>query len=1159
MSRKYEEYQGLNLPNVAQAVLEKWKNERVFEASITTRDGAEPFVFFEGPPSANGLPGIHHVMARSIKDIFCRYQTLKGKQVKRKAGWDTHGLPVELGVEKELGITKEDIGKKISVEDYNKACREAVMRYTDIWNRLTEEMGYWVDMENPYITFDPKYMESVWWLLGQLYDKNLLYKGYTIQPYSPMAGTGLSSHELNQPGCYRDVKDTTVVAQFKILEDQKLPFHDNVGTRSVAYLLAWTTTPWTLSSNTALCVGPKIEYVLVSTFNPYTYEPVQVVLAKELVSAHFGKGFEQVETAGELSNYEQGAKQIPFVILGSCKGSDLLGIRYEQLLPGALPFENADQAFRVISGDFVTTSDGTGIVHIAPTFGADDARVATESGVPAMLVLDEKGVPVPLVDLRGRFRMEVADAVFGLGGEYVKADYLTDAETEEEFHKQKEALKAIIPDLKAYMSVDERIALKLKIENRAFKIEKYEHSYPHCWRTDKSVLYYPLDSWFIKVTNVKERMMELNNTINWKPASTGTGRFGEWLKNANDWNLSRSRYWGIPIPIWSTEDGDERICISSVEQLKAECSKAVSAGLMSENPLEAFKPNNFSKENYGQIDLHKNYVDEIILVSPSGKAMKRESDLIDVWFDSGAMPYAQWHYPFENKELIDNNLSYPADFIAEGVDQTRGWFYTLHAIATMCFDSVAYKNVLSNGLVLDKNGQKMSKRLGNAVDPFETLAKYGPDATRWYLITNAQPWDNLKFDTDGITEVQRKFFGTLYNTYSFFALYANIDGFNYSEAEIALNDRPEIDRWILSKLNSLIAQVDEAYASFEPTRAGRLIQDFVSDQLSNWYVRLCRRRFWKGEYETDKISAYQTLYTCLEAVAIMGSPIAPFYLDQLFSDLNAISGRHPVNSVHLAFFPKSNADLIDLELEAQMEIAQNVSSLVLGLRAKEKIRVRQPLQKIMVPILDNHFAANIKHVQELILSEVNVKELELLAHENNVFVKSIKPNFKTIGPKYGKQMKAIAALVAQMDQHGIAEVETNKGWTGLIDGDEIILDMSDFEIRAEDIPGWLVASENGLTVALDSTITETLRMEGVARELVNRIQNLRKDSGLEVTDKIRLTLKSSEFIQLAAEANKQFICDEVLATDLKITSDNFEGLSTDIEEDADTLIRVDKI
>ncbi|WP_343748795.1 isoleucine--tRNA ligase [Fluviicola sp.] len=1164
MSQKYNEYSGLNLPNVAQAVLEKWKNERVFEASITSREGAEPFVFFEGPPSANGLPGIHHVMARSIKDIFCRYQTLKGKQVKRKAGWDTHGLPVELGVEKELGITKEDIGKKISVEDYNRACREAVMRYTDIWNRLTEEMGYWVDMEDPYITYDPKYMESVWWLLGQLYNKDLLYKGYTIQPYSPAAGTGLSSHELNQPGAYRDVKDTTVVAQFKVDFDsaqstlQKFGLEGRLSGAEV-YFLAWTTTPWTLSSNTALCVGPNIEYVLVSTFNQYTHEAIQVVLAKDLVKNHFGKGFVAVESEAALADYDKSGKNIPFVVLGSCKGSDLVGIRYEQLLKGALPYENADQAFRVISGDFVTTSDGTGIVHIAPTFGADDARVAAESGVPAMLVLDDKGNPVPLVDLRGRFRMEVSDPVFGLGGEFVKADYLSEEEKQAEFAKQHESLKAIIPDLKGYMSADERITLKLKIENRAFKIEKYEHSYPHCWRTDKPVLYYPLDSWFIKVTNVKERMIELNNTINWKPASTGSGRFGEWLKNANDWNLSRSRYWGIPIPIWSTEDNDERICISSVEQLKAECDKAVAAGLMTENPLKAFVPNDFSKENYGQIDLHKNYVDEIILVSDSGKPMKRESDLIDVWFDSGSMPYAQWHYPFENKELIDNHQSYPADFIAEGVDQTRGWFYTLHAIATMCFDSVAYKNVVSNGLVLDKNGQKMSKRLGNAVDPFETLAKYGPDATRWYMITNAQPWDNLKFDVDGITEVQRKFFGTLYNTYSFFALYANIDGFSYAEADIPLNERPEIDRWILSKLNSLIAQVDEAYASFEPTRAGRLIQDFVTDQLSNWYVRLCRRRFWKGDYTSDKISAYQTLYTCLKAVAVMGSPIAPFYLDQLFTDLNSISGRHQVNSVHLALFPKSDAALIDTELEAQMEIAQNVSSLVLALRKKEKIRVRQPLQKIMVPVLDERFATNIQHVQDLILSEVNVKELELLDASNTVFVKSIKPNFKTIGPKYGKQMKAIAALFAQLDQNAIAEIEKNQGWTGVVDGEEVVLELNDFEIRAEDIPGWLVASENGLTVALDSTISESLRMEGVARELVNRIQNLRKDSGLEVTDRIHLTLKSSEFIQLAAEANKQFICEEVLASDLKFSSEPFEGLTTDIEADADTVIKVEKV
>lgn len=1157
MSRKYNEYDGLNLPNVAQVVLEKWKNERVFEASVTSREGAKPFVFFEGPPSANGLPGIHHVMARSIKDIFCRYKTLKGFQVKRKAGWDTHGLPVELGVEKELGITKEDIGKKISVDDYNKACREAVMRYTDIWNRLTEEMGYWVDMDDPYITYQPKYMESVWWLLGQLYEKNLLYKGYTIQPYSPAAGTGLSSHELNQPGCYRDVKDTTVVAQFKVLEGGIAPFQESQ-LPSNTYFLAWTTTPWTLSSNTALCVGPNIEYVLVRTFNPYTFEEIHVILAKDLVAAHFSKGFVAVEDVAGLATYEKGAKQIPFVVLGTAKGADLVGMRYEQLLPGALPYEHADQAFRVIAGDFVTTSDGTGIVHIAPTFGADDARVAAEAGVPAMLVLDDKGNPVPLVDLRGRFRSEVSDPVFGLGGEFVKADYLTDAEKETELALQRDRLKTIIPELKAYMSVDERIALKLKIENKAFKIEKYEHSYPHCWRTDKPVLYYPLDSWFIKVTNVKERMIALNNTINWKPASTGSGRFGEWLKNANDWNLSRSRYWGIPIPIWSSEDGDERICIASVAQLKAECDKAVAAGLMSSNPLKDFVPNDFSENNYAQIDLHKNYVDEMVLVSSTGKPMKRESDLIDVWFDSGAMPYAQWHYPFENKELIDDGGAYPADFIAEGVDQTRGWFYTLHAIATMAFDSVAYKNVVSNGLVLDKNGQKMSKRLGNAVDPFDTLAKYGPDATRWYMITNAQPWDNLKFDVDGITEVQRKFFGTLYNTYSFFVLYANIDGFSYSEPEIPMNERPEIDRWILSRLNSLIAQVDEAYANYEPTRAGRLIQEFVSDQLSNWYVRLCRRRFWKGDYSSDKISAYQTLYTCLESVAILGAPIAPFYLDQLFTDLNTMTGRYEVNSVHLAEFPVVNQDCIDADLEAQMEIAQQVSSLVLALRKKEKIRVRQPLQKIRIPVLNDRFARHIRHVQELILSEVNVKELELLDASNTVFVKSIKPNFKTIGPKYGKQMKAIAALVAQFDQQAIAGVELNQGWSGEIDGEQIVLDSQDFEIRAEDIPGFLVASEYGLTVALDNTITDELRREGIARELINRVQNLRKDSGLEVTDRIALTVDCAMELQVAIAQNQEYVCNEVLATSISFgTYEN--AVVIDLMEEADAKIGLSKV
>ncbi|HNR85928.1 MAG TPA: isoleucine--tRNA ligase, partial [Taishania sp.] len=1033
MSKKYQEYKGLNMPELAKEVMQKWDAENVFQQSITSREGKEPYVFFEGPPSANGLPGIHHVMARSIKDIFCRYQTLKGKQVKRKAGWDTHGLPVELGVEKELGITKEDIGKKISVDDYNKACKQAVMRYTDIWNNLTKEMGYWVDMENPYITYDSKYMESVWWLLGELYSKNLLYKGYTIQPYSPKAGTGLSSHELNQPGCYRDVTDTTVVAQFKVKEGQQLPF--NYTDAQNTYILAWTTTPWTLPSNTALTVGPKIEYVLVKTFNQYTFREIYVILAKNLVGYQFGGKYFAVENEADLTSFTKEDKKIPYYIIGECLGNDLIGINYEQLLPYALPYENADKAFKVIPGDFVTTEDGTGVVHTAPTFGADDARVANEAGVPGMLVLDEHEKAVPLVDLQGKFRPEMGE----FAGMFVKNEYYNDGEAPEK-------------------SVDVQIAIKLKEENKAFKVEKHVHSYPHCWRTDKPVLYYPLDSWFIRVTDVKERMIALNNTINWKPESTGSGRFGKWLENANDWNLSRSRYWGIPIPIWRTEDGTEEICITSVEQLKQACEKAVEAGFMSANPLASFEVGNMSDANYSTVDLHKNYVDAIVLVSESGKPMKRESDLIDVWFDSGAMPYAQWHYPFENKELIDNHLSYPADFIAEGVDQTRGWFYTLHAIATMVFDSVAYKNVVSNGLVLDKNGQKMSKRLGNAVDPFDTLSKYGPDATRWYMITNAQPWDNLKFDVDGISEVQRKFFGTLYNTYSFFALYANIDGFDYTEEEIELAKRPEIDRWILSKLNTLIAQVDEAYSTYEPTKAGRLIQDFVCDQLSNWYVRLCRRRFWKSDDAQDKISAYQTLYTCLETVALLGSPIAPFFMDKLFSDLNAVTNKHAVVSVHLADFPKVDSTIINNRLEAQMDIAQRISSLVLGIRKKERLKVRQPLQKIIVPVLDKTFASDLAHVSDLILSEVNVKELELLEEGNGMFVKQIKPNFKTIGPKYGKQMKAIAAMVAQFTQDDIASVEANKGWKGEIEGVAIELDNADFEIVAQDIPGWLVSS-----------------------------------------------------------------------------------------------------
>ncbi|NVK64561.1 MAG: isoleucine--tRNA ligase [Flavobacteriales bacterium] len=1128
---KYPTYSGLNLPNVASRVLEQWERERVFEQSVEKREGEKPFIFFEGPPSANGLPGIHHAMGRSIKDIFCRYKTLKGFQVKRKAGWDTHGLPVELGVEKELGITKEDIGKKISVEEYNAACKKAVMKYTDIWNDLTQKMGYWVDMDDPYITYESKYMESVWWLLGQLYDKGLMYKGYTIQPYSPKAGTGLSSHEINQPGCYRDVTDTTVVAQFKLAEGQTLPSRLLNGASEKGALsevevhfLAWTTTPWTLPSNTALTVGPKIEYVLAKTFNQYTFEPMHVVLAKNLVGYQFKKPYVLAESDEDFANYKAGDKKIPYTIVGECLGADLAGLKYEQLLPYALPMEDADKAFQVIVGDFVTTEDGTGIVHTAPTFGADDAKVAKDAGVPGLLVKDENGNAVPLVDLQGRFRPEMGE----FAGMYVKNEYYTEGEAPEK-------------------SADIQLAIKLKTENKAFRVEKYVHSYPHCWRTDKPVLYYPLDSWFIKVTDKRDRMMELNDTINWKPESTGTGRFGKWLENANDWNLSRSRYWGIPIPIWRTEEGDEQICISSAEQLKAECEKAVSAGLMDKNPLADFVVGDMSDENYAKVDFHKNYMDEVILVSDSGKPMKREADLIDVWFDSGSMPYAQWHYPFENKELIENREGYPADFIAEGVDQTRGWFYTLHAIATMVFDSVAYKNVVSNGLVLDKNGQKMSKRLGNGVDPFETLNKYGADATRWYMITNAQPWDNLKFDVDGIAEVQRKFFGTLYNTYSFFALYANIDGFD--AAQHTTDYKTEIDRWVLSKLNSLVADVDEAFASYEPTKAGRLIQEFVGDHLSNWYVRLCRKRFWVGDMTEDKMAAYQTLHTCLNTIAIISSPIAPFYMDQLYQDLNGTT-----ESVHLADYPAVNSNLINKELEEQMQIAQRTSSMVLGLRKKENLRVRQPLQKIMVPALDETFAANLMHVKELILAEVNVKELELLGKDNDVLVKSIKPNFKTIGPKYGKQMKSIAAMVRGFSGDDIATIEANNGWSGEVDGVAVELDLNDFEIAAQDIPGWTVSSDGNLTVALDVTLTDELKSEGIARELVNRVQNLRKDSGLEVTDRILLKVDTNELIQNAIEANKEYVCNEVLANDVQFESLDGDALVTDLVEAEDAKI-----
>ncbi|MEN9972632.1 MAG: hypothetical protein RIS20_979 [Bacteroidota bacterium] len=1139
MHTKYPEYKGLNLPNVAQSVLEKWQNESIFEKSISTREGNDSYVFFEGPPSANGLPGIHHVMGRAIKDIFCRYQTLKGKQVKRKAGWDTHGLPVELGVEKELGITKEDIGTKISIDEYNDACRKAVMRYTDIWNDLTVKMGYWVDMENPYITYEPKYMESVWWLLSQLYQKNLIYKGYTIQPYSPKAGTGLSSHELNQPGCYKDVKDTTVVAMFKANNPATIATAFQVSDEVITHtkdihFLAWTTTPWTLPSNTALTVGPNIEYALVATYNQYTYEPITVILAKNLIGYQFSKGFEAKQSLAELSGYEAGSKVIPYVVLGTCLGKDLLGNTYEQLLPYALPAENPEKAFVVIPGDFVTTEDGTGIVHTAPTFGADDAKVAADAGVPAMLVADDRGNLVPLVDLQGRFRPEMGE----FAGMYVKNEYYNEGEEPER-------------------SADVQIAIKLKEENKAFKVEKYEHNYPHCWRTDKPVLYYPLDSWFIRVTDKKDRMVELNQTIQWKPESTGTGRFGKWLENANDWNLSRSRYWGIPIPIWSTEEGDERICIESVEQLKTECEKSIAAGIMQSNPFAEFETGNMSAENYAKIDLHKHKVDEVILVSPSGKPMKREADLIDVWFDSGSMPYAQWHYPFENKEIIENRTGYPADFIAEGVDQTRGWFYTLHAISTMVFDSVAYKNVVSNGLVLDKNGQKMSKRLGNGIDPFSTLEKYGPDATRWYMITNAQPWDNLKFDLEGITEVQRKFFGTLYNTYSFFALYANLDEFDYSEADIALEDRPEIDRWVLSKLHSLIADVDAAYQEYEPTKAGRAIQDFVTEQLSNWYVRLCRRRFWKNDDPSDKLAAYQTLYTCLETVSILASPIAPFFMDQLFQDLNAVSGKHTEESVHLAQFPKANDQVIDKTLESQMELAQKSCSLVLGLRKKHMLRVRQPLQKIMIPVLNQDVAEQLMHVKDLILSEVNVKELELLTDGAGMLVKSIKPNFKTIGPKYGKQMKSIATLVAGFNQEDIVSVESNGGWNGEIEGATITLDLADFEINAQDIPGWLVASEGGITVALDITLSDELKAEGISREVVNRIQNMRKDSGFEVTDRISVEIDTTETVEQAIKQFEAYICNEVLANSIhfvKLT----DGTKEAIEADGDTVFNIIK-
>lgn len=1111
-------YSHLDLPATAEEIASFWEAHLTFEASVSTREGRPPFVFYEGPPSANGLPGIHHVLARALKDIFCRYKTQQGFQVKRKAGWDTHGLPVELGVEKELGITKEDIGKTISISEYNDACREAVMRYTDVWNDLTKKMGYWVDMEDPYITYTSKYMESVWWLLSTLYKKGLIYKGYTIQPYSPMAGTGLSSHELNQPGCYRDVSDTSVTAQFETIDDT-LPAALRGDTP--LHVLAWTTTPWTLPSNTALTVGPKISYAIVHTFNQYTFEPIRVLLAEKLISKQFGKKYVQAENQAALNAYSQGDKTIPFLITQQIKGADLVGIRYKQLWnQSPLPYENAQDAFRIITGDFVTTEDGTGIVHTAPTFGADDAKVAKEATppIPPLLILDENENPVPLVDLQGKFRTEV-----GLvGGKFIKNEFYPEGEAPEK-------------------SVDVAIAIRLKEENKAFKVEKYVHSYPHCWRTDAPVLYYPLDSWFIKVQGHKDRMVGLNKTIQWKPAKTGEGRFGNWLANANDWNLSRSRFWGIPLPIWRTAEGDETRVIGSIQELKEAVDEAVAAGLMIKNPFEGFAGSDMSDSNYDKVDLHKDTVDDLVLLSETGKPMYRESDLIDVWFDSGAMPYAQWHYPFENKEKVDGGGAFPADYIAEGVDQTRGWFYTLHTIATLVFDSVAYKNVVSNGLVLDKNGQKMSKRLGNAVDPFETLKTYGPDATRWYMISNANPWDNLKFDVAGIEEVKRKFFGTLYNTYAFFSLYANIDGFKFEEAAIPLQERPEIDQWILSELHTLIQNTTNHFDAYEPTRACRAISHFVTEDLSNWYVRLCRRRFWKGSYEADKIAAYQTLYECLMSVAKLMAPVAPFYADRLYQDLNSITQQETASSVHLAYYPKSNNAFINPALEQKMQRAQKITSLVLSLRKREKIKVRQPLQRIMIPVLDDLERQQVAAISSLIASEVNVKQVELLDDTSSILVKEVKPNFKTLGPRFGKDMKLVAQAIQALSDTQVQTLEKEGTLKLNLGGKEITLAADDVVISSKDVSGWLVASEQGVTVALDIQMNESLQLEGMARELVNRLQNIRKDLGFDVTDTISLTLRENDALAAVLKQNKTYIQHEILATSITLVKDELEA------------------
>lgn len=1137
MSNKYREYKQLDLTRIGSEVLEKWQKEDTFRQTLKLREGSKPFIFFEGPPSANGQPGIHHVMARTIKDIFCRYKSQKGYYVSRKAGWDTHGLPVELGVEKKLGITKEDIGSKISVDDYNAECRSEVMKYKDMWDKLTTQMGYWVDLDNPYITFKNEYIETLWYLLGQLYQKGYLYKGYTIQPFSPAAGTGLSSHELNMPGCYRDVKDTTAVVQFSMKEQQKLKEQFNINAEEHIYFIAWTTTPWTLPSNTALAVGPGIDYVFVRTFNPYSGELEIVVMAKARMNAYCP----EKNAALAFADYKKGDKDIPFEVLAECKGKDLVGYSYEQLMNFVSPMGNA---FKVIGGDYVTTEDGTGIVHIAPTFGADDDRVAKQAGIVPLFVVDKAGKNQPMVDRQGKFfKIEDLDETF------VKNYVNQEAYKEYAGRFVKNAYDNKLTEKDPTLDVD--LSVLLKQQGKAFKIEKHVHNYPHCWRTDKPILYYPLDSWFIKTTAIKDRLIELNKTINWKPEATGSGRFGNWLENLVDWNLSRSRYWGTPLPIWRSEEGDEEKCISSVEMLSSEIEKSIAAGFMSENPYKDFK-------NYDSFDLHRPYIDNVILVSESGKKMFREPDLIDVWFDSGAMPYAQVHYPFDcNDEQL--KACFPADFIAEGVDQTRGWFFTLHAIAALCFDSVAYKNVVSNGLVLDKAGNKMSKRLGNAVDPFEVLNTYGADATRWYMITNTQPWENLKFDKAGIDEVRRKFFGTLYNTYSFFALYANIDGFTYKEADIEMAKRPEIDRWILSELNTLTDYCDKSYSEYEPTKAGRAIADFVDGYLSNWYVRLCRRRFWKGEYTCDKISAYQTLYTCLETIARLAAPIAPFFCERLFDDLNSVSGRFAFGSVHAADFPQSNPALVDKELENRMQTAQKICSLVLSLRKRNNLKVRQPLSRIMIPAKNAHQQAQIEAVKDLILSEVNVKTIDFLSKENNVLVKSIKANFKTLGPKFGAKMKAIAAAIASFSQEDIATIECEGRFNLTIGQESVEIALSDVEIITQDIPGWVVANEDDLTVALDTTITESLRLEGISRELVNRIQNIRKEQGFDVTDNIIVEIEKQETLCKAAEAFRDYICSETLTQKLIFSDKVACPLQTiDVIEGTELAIRITK-